>query len=54
MGVFPLTLVKTVLKKGFLLKFSVQKFCWFGKSVYLCTRFPNEGGMKKEFFERFT
>jgi len=38
-------------------KNSLEKFWWFGKKQYLCTRFRAKiqcGAEKKEFFERFT
>ena len=35
-------------------KKSLEKFCGFGKSVYLCTRFQRWRHFKKEFFDRFT
>ena len=43
MCLFGLIYVKSVKKVGLKLKFSLEKFCWFGKKQYLCTRFPNEG-----------
>ena len=39
------------------LKIFLEKFWWFGKKQYLCTRFREKISAerkKKEFFERFT
>ena len=54
---FGLTFIKKWKKYTRKLKIFLEKFWWFGKKQYLCTRFRAKiqcGGMKKEFFERFT
>ena len=39
-----LILVKTCMKNVFLVKISLEKFWWFAKKQYLCTRFRKNGG----------
>ena len=41
---FGLTLVKTCMNFAFKMKFFPEKFCWFGKKQYLCTRFRPKVG----------
>jgi hypothetical protein len=52
-----LTIIKISVQNTKKSKKSLEKFCWFGKKQYLCTRFRPKtwvDGKKKEFFERFT
>ena len=54
---FVLMLVKTCKILVLKLKIFLEKFWWFKKKQYLCTRFRSKaesGALKKEFFERFT